>query len=97
MQLGRLAAELCCRDREPAEIRLLSDPDDRGATHPNERKAELRSYRRLSESLRKRYAPALHLLLLRPAPDDLCVRRSPATQEVALPLLRVEQRHVAVG
>ena len=97
MQLGRAAPELLCGSCEPTEIGPLSDPEDHRPAHTDERQAELCRDWRLRESLRGRDAPLLHRLLLGPAPDDLCVRRSPAAQEVAFPLLRVEQRHFARG
>ena len=51
---------------------------------------------RLRERLRERDAVRVDRLLLRAAPDDARVRRRPPLEEVALPPLRLEQRHLAL-
>ena len=85
--------------RNGAQVSCSADPEDGGATRPDERKQPLGGDRRRRERLRERNAVDVRLLLFRAAPDDPKIRKlgRPALQEIGLSPLGLEQGHVALG
>src|ERR1041385_3534187 len=78
VQFRSTAAQPLRGERKLGEIDLRADPENRRSTGANEWKTQLGRDRRLREGLGHCDTPTLDRLLLRPAPDDRGVRRSPA-------------------
>jgi hypothetical protein len=74
-------------------------PEDSDAPFPDERKNQLHCDGWLGERLRERHPVGLALVLLGTPPGDLDVRKllRESLQELALPPLGFEKRHVPIG
>src|SRR5262245_12538376 len=97
--LGSSAAHPYRHPRDSVELDRGTDPEHDGAARTDEWKRPLDCDRRRRKGLRDRDAETVGLLLLRPSPDHIEVGETllPALQELRLPPLRLEQRHLPAG